>query len=211
MNIYITRHSKTIWNEERRLQGQKDSALTQEGIANAIALKNHIHDMKFDLIYSSPIQRAFQTATLLFDQENIIKDKRLGEMNFGIFEGRKIKDILDENAELYDCLWNHPERFDRIPNGESYDEVIRRARLFLYDLEHKNVENVFIVTHGMFFVVLLSTMLEMNKEDFIHFNQQIVEGCSLTHVHYDGCKYKLVDYNLHDYLPYSSHTLFSKA
>ena len=41
MKIYLTRHSKTAWNQEKRLQGRCDSPLTQEGEENAKALKDY--------------------------------------------------------------------------------------------------------------------------------------------------------------------------
>ena len=77
--------------------------------------------MKFDYIYTSPILRAYHTASLLFDENKLIQDERLMEMNFGDFEGRKIADIHLTDHEIYDNLWNHPEAFTRIQNGESYD------------------------------------------------------------------------------------------
>ena len=78
MKIYITRHSKTLWNEQKRLQGRLDSPLTQEGIDNALALKKYLTDnaLQFDCVYSSPIPRAYQTACLLFGQEKVITDDR---------------------------------------------------------------------------------------------------------------------------------------
>ena len=87
---------QTLWNEQKRLQGHLDSPLTQEGIDNALALKKYLTDnaLQFDCVYSSPIPRAYQTACLLFDQEKVITDDRLMEMNFGIFEGQKIVDLL---------------------------------------------------------------------------------------------------------------------
>ena len=53
MKIYLTRHSKTAWNQEKRLQGRCDSPLTQEGEENAKALKDYIQTIPFDCIYSS--------------------------------------------------------------------------------------------------------------------------------------------------------------
>ena len=52
MKIYITRHSKTLWNEQKRLQGRLDSPLTQEGIDNALALKKYLTDnaLQFDCV-----------------------------------------------------------------------------------------------------------------------------------------------------------------
>lgn len=210
MKIYLTRHSQTVWNEEKRLQGRQDSPLTQKGVENALVLKNHIDDMIFDYIYASSILRAYKTASLLFDEHDIIKDERLLEMNFGVFEGLKISDIQAQ-SNLYYQLWNQPEQFDRIPNGESYDEVIKRAKSFLEDLKKlKENSQVFIVTHGMFFIVLLATMLEMDKKDFVKLNQEVAQGCSLTLINYENDKFSVEFYNKHDFLPNVSDTLYAK-
>lgn len=210
MKIYLTRHSQTLWNIEKRLQGRKDSPLTNEGIENAKALKQYIQNMYFDYIYSSPIPRAYITAQYVF-QDNIIKDERLIEMNFGEFEGRKIKDILKTDYEIYHNLWHHPEKFIRIPGGESYDEVILRVHSFLNDLKQlPNDSNIFIVTHGMYFIILLATMLGLTKKDFTKLNQKVVDGCSLTCVNYDGKDFHLDFYNECSYLPHILNATFAK-
>ncbi len=50
MKITITRHSKTLWNKEKRLQGCKDSPLSPEGMDNILALKEHIKNNHYDAI-----------------------------------------------------------------------------------------------------------------------------------------------------------------
>ena len=211
MKIYITRHSKTIWNQEKRLQGRKDSPLTQEGIENAYALKDYISDISFDKVYTSPILRAKKTCEIICGNNDYIEDDRLMEMNFGDFEGKRIVDILKDDAEIYNDLWKRPECFTRIDHGESYDEVKDRAVSFLDDLIKQSYENVLIVTHGMYFVVLLATILGLDKKDYIKINQPVVEGCSLTCVDYSHGKYTLEFYNQGDYLPHRSHTDFTQG
>ncbi len=211
IKIYLTRHSKTQWNEEKRLQGRKDSPLTQKGIENAIALKKYISHINFDYIYSSPILRAYDTAKLIFDNQDIIQDKRLAEMNFGIFEGQKISDILKKDDKLYYQLWHEPEKFTCIPHGETYDQVIERVHSFLSDIESlPDNSQIMIVTHGMYFIVLLATMLGLEKKDFVKLNQKVVDGCSLTCVLYDQNKYILDFYNECSFLPYVANESFSK-
>lgn len=213
MEIYLTRHSQTLWNVEKRLQGHLDSPLTQEGIDNALALKNHFNELSltFHYIYSSPIPRAYQTAQILFEQQKIIPDERIREMNFGDFEGMKIEELLKNNRELYSCLWYAPEKFERIPNGESYDEVIKRVRSFLKELQNlPHDAKVMIVTHGMCFVVILATMLGLPKNKWTSLNQRIVEGCSLTCVEERKGIYTLLSYNEHYFLPHTSHANFTR-
>ena len=91
MKIYITRHSLTAWNEEKRLQGWKDSPLTKQGKEDALKLGEYMKTIHIDQVYSSPLLRAKSTARLIFKNENIIEDSRLKEMNFGDYEGEYIQ------------------------------------------------------------------------------------------------------------------------
>ena len=73
MKIYVTRHSLTLWNEEKRLQGWKDSPLTKQGINDAEKLGEYIKDYQIDQIYSSPIERAYQTSLHIFPNKYLPK------------------------------------------------------------------------------------------------------------------------------------------
>ena len=209
MNIYITRHSKTIWNQEKRLQGRKDSPLTDEGIKNAYALKKYINNISFDCVFSSPIKRAYDTAKILTNNQIVI-DHNLIEMDFGVLEGKKISEILQTNYEVYNNMWNHPELFERIKDGESYDEVQNRVKIFLDNLKKKNFNNVLIVTHGMLFINMCAYMLGLERKDFIKINQQVVDGCSLTLFEEIDGEYKMVFFGKNDFLPYQSNNIFNK-
>lgn len=209
MKIYLTRHSQTLWNQEKRLQGRLDSPLTKQGKDNAKALCEYIKDKHFDAIYTSPILRAYQTAQLIFPHQTIIQEPLLMEMNFGDFEGCSISKLANE--KLYYQLWHDPEHFTRIPHGESYEDVVERVNQFFQQIKkHDDQDNIFVVTHGMFFIVLLATMLGYTKKDFTKLNQRVVEGCSLTCVNYKNGKFHLEYYNECSYLPYVSHINYIK-
>ena len=81
MKIYITRHSLTAWNEEKRLQGWKDSPLTKQGKEDALKLGEYMKTIHIDQVYSSPLLRAKSTARLIFKNENIIDDFILEKYN----------------------------------------------------------------------------------------------------------------------------------
>ena len=100
MKIYITRHSLTTWNEEKRLQGWKNSDLTKQGLEDAKRLGNYLKNQSFDGIYSSPLKRAKETAQLIFPNKTIIEDDRLKEMNFGDYEGKFIDELKKEHGEV---------------------------------------------------------------------------------------------------------------
>ena len=194
MKLYITRHGKTQWNIEGRFQGVQDSPLVDSGIRDANDLSNHIKDINFSKVYTSPLGRAKQTAKIVFKNKEIIEDSRISEMNFGVFEGMKKDDIDLHYHDLYDNLWNHPEQFTKCPNGgETFLDVKKRIVDFLEEIkQYDENENVFIVTHGMYFVCLLGYILGYEPKEFPKINRQIVRGCSITVVEINNEEMKVL-------------------
>ena len=104
MNIYIARHGETIWNKSRLLQGSRDIELCDDGRAIAYERAKQIADVDFDIVYSSPLKRAYETACILRGDRDIpiIKDDRLREVNFGINEGKCSLELKkDKNSPIY--------------------------------------------------------------------------------------------------------------
>ncbi len=63
--IYVTRHGETEWDVAKRMQGRKNSALTENGIVQAKQLGNRMKDLPIHAIYSSPSERTLHTAELI--------------------------------------------------------------------------------------------------------------------------------------------------
>ena len=110
MELYIIRHGKTIWNAEKRLQGRTDIELNQEGKEKAVALGKKLKDIPFDLIYSSPLKRAFTTASLIKGERNIkiITDERLTELCFGEQEGKDFSE-WQKKENPFNTFFTSPE------------------------------------------------------------------------------------------------------
>lgn len=197
MDLYIIRHGKTQWNQEKRFQGAKNSDLVSSGKEDAKALHDYLLDFPLTHAFSSPLGRAKDTAMIVLGDRdiNIIYDERLAEMNFGLLEGMKIADINTLYHDVYDNLWNHPEDFERCPGGgESFFEVKQRIVSFLESLKKLPTDSqVLIVTHGMYFVNLLGYFFNYSPKDFVKINREIVRGCSLTHVTYENNQF-VIDY-----------------
>lgn len=185
MKIYITRHSLTKWNEEKRLQGWKDSPLTLQGKEDAKKLGTYMQKFHVDKIYSSPINRAYQTAIYAFPDRDVIKDDRLMEMNFGDYEGQLIADL--RNVRDYHDLWYHPQPNSCLHNGETYQHIVDRLNSFFHEKYEENPQQtIFITIHGMLFTILHGMMLGLPINRFNEVNQEIVRGCSLSFAEYDG-------------------------
>lgn len=70
MELYVSRHGETLANIEKRLAGSKsDSPLTEKGIMQAKELGQNLNSISFDVVYSSPLQRAVNTVNIAFDNK----------------------------------------------------------------------------------------------------------------------------------------------
>ena len=138
--IYIVRHGQTNYNVEGRYGGRIDVLLNEKGISQANELKKILKDIKFDVVISSPLRRAYQTAKIICDND-IITDKRIIERDNGELEG-KLKSEIDEFPDFND------------PNETRYNiENIVDFRNRIYDFfseikEKYRGKNILIVTHA---------------------------------------------------------------
>lgn len=91
--IYLVRHGQTEWNALHKVQGSTDNVLNEEGIKQARQVAEKMKNITIDLIISSPMKRAIQTAEIIRRNRDIpIQiDNRLREREFGTFEGKDVR------------------------------------------------------------------------------------------------------------------------
>ncbi len=152
--FYIVRHGETEWNVKGLLQGQADSALTQTGIEQAHRLKQKFKDILFDAAFSSDLDRAHHTATIIaFDKKLPVQKKEaIRERNFGKWEGRhhtifneELKEMLGEFLSLPD----EKKKIYKYPDIESDEEMMVRFIPFLKQTAATHAgKTVLMVTHG---------------------------------------------------------------
>lgn len=146
MKIYLTRHGQTDLNAKKLMQGRSDIPLNEMGRSQARAAHDKIADVKFDAVYSSPLDRAIETAEIIsgVSRSQIIIDERIIETDFGKYEQRPYA-TMGLPMNLY---WMLPEVFPAPDTVESTKEMIERVRSFFTDLEKKNYDTVLIACHG---------------------------------------------------------------
>lgn len=137
--IYIVRHGETDYNVEGRYGGRIDVELNAKGIEQAYAVKKVLKDIKFDIVISSPLKRAYKTATIITDTEITIDD-RIIERDNGELEG-KLKQDCPTNIDF-----NNPNTGYGI---ESIIDFRKRIFNFLDEITEKyKGKNVLIVIHA---------------------------------------------------------------
>jgi len=166
--ILMTRHGETQWNTIRRMQGHKNSPLTEFGVSQAHWLKERLENDPIDVIYTSPLGRAYETAMILSQGRDIevIKRDELKEIYMGSWEGQQIEDVEQSHAEINYYFWNEPDKYIPI-DGESFEEIIERSRIFFQEIllksEHKNI---LVVAHAIILKSFIAYTKGRTVKDF---------------------------------------------
>ena len=132
--LLVLRHGETTWNHEKRMQGDLNSPLTAQGIAQA--QNQHRVLEKMDLtgwdIWSSPMGRAFQTAGIAVAPfvTTIHTDTRLREIGVGDWTGRLRSELQYDGPQL-DGPDGPVGLYAHAPGGEGFDALEQRCRDFL--------------------------------------------------------------------------------
>lgn len=130
--LFLARHGQTLWNTQHRLQGQLDSPLTSEGIAQAKALAAALAGSGIRTVCSSPLGRSLRTAVIVAEgiDAEIVEVPELAELHHGDMAGM----TWDEVDEAFPTA--RAERAANrygwsFPGGESYAQARARARAAL--------------------------------------------------------------------------------
>jgi broad specificity phosphatase PhoE len=208
--IYIIRHGETDWNKEKRAQGaEADTHLNATGIRQAEITGNYLRDFRqfsqpFDIIYSSPMIRAVETADTIARALNlsnkIIHDNRLIEIKQGSFSGTTKEDRMkDPTFNHYNELLSRSklikdpiakENFNiRVIDPclvtlgfESFEDALARADSFIKMIKNSEHEKIIIVSHSIFISALMS--LITNQINMCNGNTDNGENCTVCYVKY---------------------------
>jgi uncharacterized phosphatase len=153
--LYLVRHGQTDWNlEPARCQGWADAPLNDTGRVQARELGKRLLGSGIELIVSSHLLRARQTADELrarlreglgYDLPLTI-DERLAETDRGAWQGRTFAAIARDEPAAWAAYREHPETF-RFPRGESLVEQRRRVLAAVRDAAVAG-RVALLVTHG---------------------------------------------------------------
>lgn len=139
--IGFFRHGQTDWNIDLRLQGTADIPMNAFGIQQVSKAADKLSEMNWDLVLTSPLGRARQTAEILANKlgvSEVITQELLLERAFGVGEGM-----------LYDEWSNKYAHLDEIPGAESTAEITARAERVLAHLGQEfEGKKVLAVSHG---------------------------------------------------------------
>lgn len=150
MRVYFVRHGEAEGNVNMVCHGQYDGKLTQKGRKQAALTAQALRGVNFDSIYSSGLQRAYDTALAIAQGRgvSVIKDAGLCEISLGEWEN-KSWDYIDANYKEEYGLWKTKPHLMKSPGGESMPEVQERITAAVRRILDKTGENdtICIVSH----------------------------------------------------------------
>jgi broad specificity phosphatase PhoE len=160
--LYLLRHGETAWNTERRMQGARDSGLTERGCAQAVAMGRALaRELALQecptVFLRSPLGRARETSLIVggeigVDSGQWRDDPRLAELSYGDWEGSSWAEIEAHTPNALNDWKADPESYCP-PGGESHLALRRRQAEALADIIALNARTV-VVGHGVSGAVL---------------------------------------------------------
>jgi broad specificity phosphatase PhoE len=191
--IILARHGETEWNVGEIFRGRIDVELNETGIKQAELLAKYLSDINIEAIYSSPLQRALDTAKAIarYHKLEIGLSRGLLDFDFGQWQGLSRQEVMAKYGEVYADWLNHPERL-KMPGGESLDDVKQRAMLVVDEVIAKHKGTVVLVSHRVVNKVLICALLGLDNS---HFWNIKLDTCGVTTFTYENGRFVLTQHN----------------
>jgi alpha-ribazole phosphatase len=181
LKLYLVRHGQTAWNKTFRYMGHNDEPLDETGCAQAAAVAQRLASQQFTAIYSSDLQRAWQTAAAIAAHQAcpLIAEPRLREMHFGEWQGLTYAEIQQRDPWRL-ATWES-DRLDMAPpGGESLRQLAARVQAVMDMLAEAHPQgDILVVSHGGPLRVLASLALGFDPVQYWHFS---LENASLSQI-----------------------------
>ncbi len=194
--IYLIRHGESEGNKARRFLGHTDLDLTDMGHRQAQKTAEFLKNVNADVIYSSDLIRAYNTAvhTAELKGMEIIKNRNLREIHAGDWEGRKFTEIEEIYAESFG-IWHNDTGNAVCPEGESIAGLQMRIATEITKIAKENEgKTVFIFTHATPLRVFKAYCDGVGLDGIK--DVPWATNASVTHVEYEDGKFSLIDYSI---------------
>jgi len=189
-HIYLIRHGETDWNRDEICMGQTDIPLNELGRRQAELTAERLASEELDVIYSSDLTRAVQTAQIISRLQTrrpkIIQRRDLRELDYGAWQGHRREELEARFPEAFSR--GDPHRADPLDfkpqGGESLRELRERSiRAFREILKLHRGETVAVVAHGGVIRHIVNYVLQQGaplcRDDFLSFGF-LISNCGIT-------------------------------
>ena len=171
---YFVRHGETDWNAEKRMQGQWESNLNENGKRHADVNGRWLKDLGIEHVWASPQIRVRQTAEIIAQHmplaANPTFDDRLKEWSSGDWSGMLYADIRVERPDEWEA-WVNDRYGYRPPNGKNFEDLEVRADGFLADTRDHPSKVRAVLAHGFIIRVTVGRLTGLTPEEVLAVKQ----------------------------------------
>jgi len=169
--LVVVRHGETEWSRAGRHTGRSDIALTRRGEQEAELVGPTLAGWNFDAAYSSPLERARETARIA--GYDVTLDDDLLEWDYGEMEGLTTDQLISDRPAW--SKWR-----DDVVGGEKPADVGRRADRFLDRLGPLDGDAV-VFAHGHLLSILIARWLDLDAIEGRRFPLATATATVLAH------------------------------
>ena len=178
--IYLIRHGETQANRDGLFRGRGEVPLSAAGLKQAGELRALFAAQPVQRLFSSPLQRALQTAAACFPGRTVESHELVNNIDLGSWSGRRKKEIAGEEPELWRQWLEDPEHMT-FPGGESLAALKGRARAFNRLMAGLGEESIAVVSHRSVLKALLAEALGLGEKWFWRFHLDNASVSVLLH------------------------------
>jgi uncharacterized phosphatase len=186
----LFRHGQTDWNINFLLQGVTDIPMNKTGFEQVKLAAKAINPEDWDVVLTSPLTRARQTAEILSEQlgfDEILEEQLLIERSFGEAEGLSHEQWKAKYSDL-----------DVIPGGESKSELMQRSELLLANISGSFAgKRVLAISHG----ALIRTLIAIASSNELPRDGERLGNASLNIVGHQQANWRVINYRLDPLTP----------
>lgn len=185
--ICLVRHGQTDWNFQELIQGREDIPLNTIGRMQAVQSAQLLSKEKWDVVVSSPLVRAYETATVIADAigiDNIHLDERFIERDFGAASGKPVAEVRQMIAD------------GNVEGMETDEAIIQRCFLALQDVGARfEGKRIIVVAHAH----AIKAILHAIHPEEITFQTFLKNAC-ISHVYLKDNTWRVLRYNIAEHI-----------
>ena len=187
--MYLVRHGEIDKPAPRRFLGQTDLPLNANGVRQAQVLAEQLRPVAFSRVFTSPLQRAVQTAAIVSRQpaQNLTRIESFKEINLGAWEGLDVTEVEKRYPGAYRLRGQDLEHF-RPEGGESFADLADRCFPAFTALASDHPGPLLVVAHAGVNRVILSRLLNRSLGELLHIPQ---EYCAINIIRFHGQQWRV--------------------
>ena len=191
--LIVARHGETAWNVEKVFRGRADVNLDDVGVTQAELLGKYLSNWELEVVYSSPLRRALDTASIVARYQKVAVGiaEGLTDLDYGKWQSLSEQEVKRLDPALLKEWHSNPHKV-RMPGGESLEDVRTRAIEVVDGILARHHGIVLLVSHRVVIKVLVCYLLGLDNSHFWNIRQDV---CGITAFDYVDGRFVLTRHN----------------